>query len=78
VQPAGGHQRRIARRLAGIERARRYQHHRQPVSDLRRTATELAASAEIDELLSEAEELRIRFHQLPGGLTPTTPPCWQL
>ena len=56
---------RIAGQKLPRQRSGHYHHHRQPVSNFHQSATEQARSAEVDELLLEAEDLRIRFGRLP-------------
>ena len=56
---------RLSGRRLPRQKSGEFRHHRQPVSSFEKSPTELLAGAEINELLAEAEELRIRFHQLP-------------
>jgi hypothetical protein len=55
---------RIVGRKLPRQRSGHYQHHKVPVSNFQKSFTELAASAEVDELLAEAEGLKTRFAEL--------------
>jgi hypothetical protein len=55
---------RLSGRKLPRQRAGKYRCRRQEVSDFEKTPAERTAAAEIDELVAEAEELRLQFAEL--------------
>ena len=56
---------RLSGRRLPHQKSGKYRHRRERVVSFEKTPAELAASAEVDELVTEAEGLRVRVHQLP-------------
>jgi hypothetical protein len=56
---------RLSGRRLPRQKSGKYRHRRERVTRFEKTPAELAAAVEVDELVTEAEGLRIRFSRLP-------------